>query len=319
MKIVALERNCVGLDINFDFSQFGEMVIYPNTTTAEEVTKRAAEADIIIANKAPLNRDTLKDASNLKLICETATGFDNIDLAYCKEKGIQVRNVKGYSTTMVAQHTFALALTLAHSMPYYDNFVKSGAYSSQDKFSCFDMSFHELEGQTWGIIGMGNIGKRVASIAKAFGCRVIFYSPTGKSTVTEYEKVDFDTLLAQSDILSIHCPLSDLTRHIVDAKAFKKMKKSAILVNVARGAVIDQWALRDALNNGEIAAAGLDVLEGEPMAKDNPLAEIKDSNKLIITPHIAWCGVETRTRLLEDVRLNIETFLKGEDRNIVNK
>ncbi len=319
MKIVALERSCVGMDIDFDFSEFGEMIVYPNTTTPEEIRERAAEADIIIANKARLNKETLDSAPNLKLICETATGFDNVDLEYCKSRGIQVRNVKGYSTTMVAQHTFALALTLAHHMPYYDNFVKSGAYSAQDKFSYFDMSFHELDGKTWGIIGMGNIGKRVASIAKAFGCRVIFYSPTGKSTVTEYEKVDFDTLLKESDILSLHCPLSDITRHIIDADAFKKMKKSAILVNVARGAVIDQKALREALDSNEIMAAGLDVLEGEPMAKDNPLADFKDSNRLIITPHIAWCAVETRTRLLDDVKENIRTFLKGEDRNVVNK
>ena len=319
MKIVALERSCVGMDIDFDFTEFGEMVVYPNTTTPDEIKERTKDADIIIANKAPLNADTLKDAGNLKLICETATGFDNIDLEYCKSRGIQVRNVKGYSTTMVAQHTFALALTLAHHMPYYDNFVKSGAYSAQDKFSYFDNTFRELEGQTWGIVGMGNIGKRVASIATAFGCRVIFYSPTGKSTVTEYERVDFDTLLKESDILSLHCPLSDLTRHIINADAFKKMKNSAILVNVARGAVIDQAALADALDNGEILAAGLDVLEGEPMKVDNPLARIKDSNKLIITPHIAWCAVETRTRLLNDVKENIRTFLKGEDRNVVNK
>jgi len=319
MKLVVLERNSIGTDINVDFSELGEVTIYTNTNSEDEVKERIKEADVVIANKAPLTADAMKDAGNLKLICEMATGFDNVDLNYCREKGIQVRNVTGYSTTCVAQHTFALALTLAHHIHHYDNFVKEGGYAAQDKFSYFDIPFHEMEGQTWGIIGMGNIGKKVASIAQAFGCKVIFYSPTGKSSVTEYERVDFDTLLKESDFLSLHCPLSDITRHIINKEALEKMKKSAILINVARGAVVDQEALATALNNGDILAAGLDVIEGEPITENNPLNTIKDSDKLIITPHLAWCGYETREKLLSEVAKNIKAFYNGEDRNVVCK
>ena len=176
----------------------------------------------------------------------------------------------------------------------------------------------ELEGKTWGIVGMGNIGRRVAKIATAFGCKVIFYSVTGKSTCQDYPQVDFDTLLAESDFLSLHCPLSDLTRNLIDEKALKKMKKSAVLINVARGKVVDNAALYEALVNGEIAAAGLDVVENEPLEQSNPLSKLKDSNKLIITPHLAWASVEARTRCVQEAHENIAAFLRGECRNVVN-
>ena len=201
-------------------------------------------------------------------------------------------------------------------MSYYDTYVKSGAYGAQDRFSNFDRAFYELEGKTWGIIGMGNIGRRVAGIARAFGCHVIFYSASGKSTCTEYDRVDLDTLLAQSDILSIHCPLSDRTRNLIDEKALSKMKSSAILINVARGPVVDNTALARALEENVIAAAGLDVLEKEPIQESNPLSKIMDSEKLIITPHMAWGSVEARTRLVDEVCKNIQAFLNGEERNL---
>ena len=319
MKIVVLERNSVGTDVPVScLEEFGSLTCYPNTVTVEEVRERVKDADIIVANKTPMREESLKDAPNVKLICEFATGFDNCDLDYCKSRGIKVANVVDYSTAMVAQHTFTLALALSQKLFHYDNYVKSGAYAAQDRFSNFDVPFTELDGKTWGIVGMGNIGKRVARIATAFGCRVIFHSVTGKSTCTEYEQVDKDTLLAESDVLSLHCPLSDLSRNYIDREALKKMKKSAVLVNVARGPVVNNTDLYEALVAGEIQAAGLDVLEQEPLREDNPLSKFKDSTRLIITPHLAWASVEARNRCVDGVYRNIEAFLRGEDRNIVN-
>jgi len=319
MKIVALERNSAGTDISVDcWNELGEVTCYPNTVTEQEVQERIKDADVIIANKAPMNERTLKDAPNVKLICELATGFDNCDLAYCKSRGIKVTNVVDYSTAMVAQHTFTLALTLSQKLPHYDNYVKSGAYAAQDRFSNFDIPFLELEGKTWGIVGMGNIGKRVAKIATAFGCKVIFHSVTGKSTCTDYPQVDKDTLLTESDFLSLHCPLSDLSRNYIDKEALQKMKKTAILINVARGPVVNNTDLYEALVAGEIQAAGLDVIEKEPITTENPLSKLQDSNQLIITPHLAWASVEARTRCVEGVYLNIQAFLRGENRNVVN-
>ena len=260
----------------------------------------------------------MKDAPNVKLICEFATGYDNCDLVYCKSRGIKVTNVVDYSTAMVAQHTFTLALSLSQKLIHYDNYVKSGEYSAQDRFSNFDIPFYELEGKTWGIVGMGNIGRRVAGIAEAFGCKVIFHSITGRSACTDYRQVDRDTLLRESDYLSLHCPLSDLSRNLIDAAALKKMKRTAILINVARGQVVNNQDLYEALEAGEIQAAGLDVVEKEPLELSNPLSRLKDSSRLIITPHLAWASVEARTRCVEGAYLNIQAFLRGEDRNVVN-
>ncbi len=319
MKLVVLERNSVGTDIDVScFERFGEVDYYPNTV-AENTAERVKDADIIIVNKAPMNESTLKDAPNVKLICLFATGFDNVDLAYCRSRGIGVANVVNYSTAAVVQHTLLLALALEEKLAFYDDYVKSDAYANQDRFSNFDRPFGEFEGKTWGIVGMGNIGRKVAQVVQALGCKVIFYSASGKSSCTEYERVELDELLAQSDILSLHCPLSERTRGLINKEAFSKMKKSAILVNVARGPVVDTQALYDALTEGQIAAAGLDVLEKEPIGKDNPLGRIKDSTKLIITPHMAWASTEARMRLVDEVVKNIQAFLDGEERNIVNK
>lgn len=319
MNIVVLERNSVGPDIPVScFEELGNVTYYKNTVTVEEVRERVKDADIIVANKSPMREESLKDAPNVKLICEFATGYDNCDLAYCKSRGIQVRNVVDYSTSMVAQHTFTLALALSQKLPHYDNYVKSGAYSAQDRFSNFDEPFYELDGKTWGIVGMGNIGRKVAKIASAFGCRVIFHSVTGQSKCTDYTRVDKETLLAESDFLSLHCPLSELSLNFIDREALRKMKSSAVLINVARGPVVNNRDLYEALTAGEIAAAGLDVLEQEPLRPENPLSLFKDSNRLIITPHLAWGSVEARTRCVEGVYRNIQTFQRGEDRNVVN-
>ena len=319
MKLVVLERNSVGTDIDMGcLEKFGEVVCYPNTV-ADNAAERVQDADIVIANKAPMNESTLKNAPNVKLICLFATGFDNVDLAYCKSRGIKVANVVNYCTAAVAQHTLLLAMALSEKLTFYDDYVKSGTYGAQDRFSNFDKPFNELEGKTWGIVGMGGIGHKVAGLATAFGCKVIFYSASGKSTCTEYERVELDRLLRESDILSLHCPLSDRTRGLINKEALSQMKPSAILVNVARGPVVDTQALYEALMEGTIAAAGLDVLEKEPISKDNPLNEIKDSTKLIITPHMSWASTESRERLVAEVAKNIEAFLDGKERNVVNK
>lgn len=319
MKIVILERNSVGTDVSVDgVGAFGEVAIYANTVTEEEVRERVRDADIVIANKSPLGERTLKDAPNVKLICEFATGYDNCDLEYCSARGIKVANVRDYCTAMVAQHTFTMALALSQKLFHYDSYVKSGQYSAQDRFSNFDIPFYELEGKTWGIVSLGNIGSRVARIAEAFGCKVIYHSITGKSGSKEYRQVDKETLLAESDFLSLHCPLSGLSRNFIDREALQKMKPTAILLNVARGQVVDNAALYEALRDGEIAGAGLDVVEKEPLEEGNPLSRFKDSDRLVITPHLAWASVEARRRCVEEACLNIEAFLRGEQRNVVN-
>ena len=316
MRIVVLERKSVGTDVPMDcFAEFGEVVFYDNTTTIQEVKERIADADVVIANKAPLRREALEDAKNLKFIGILATGYDNCDIAFCKERGIRVTNVVNYSTAMVAQHTITLALAVSQKIVHYDRYVKSGEYSAQSSFSNFAEPFCELDGKTWGIVGMGNIGSRVAKIASAMGCRVITHSLTGRKSGGEYESVDKDALLAQCDILSLHCPLSDLSRNFINADALRKMKNTAILVNVARGPVVNNEDLYHALENGEIAGAGLDVLEKEPMELTNPLSRIQDSSRLIITPHLAWASVEARNRCVEGIYLNLKSFVNGQSRN----
>ena len=318
MKIVELDRNTLGYDIDTDvFADFGEFEQH-DSDTPENNRAFIKDADIVIFNKAVMDEEMLKDADKVKLLCVTATGYDNIDIEYAKRRGIAVANVKAYSTPAVAQHTFALALYILEKISYYDDYVKSGKYSSQSGFCNFDEKYNELDGMTWGIAGMGNIGRKVAQIATAFGCRVIYYSTSGKNKVDGYEQVSLDELLSHSDILSLHCPLNDATRGLIDLAALKKMKSTAILINVARGPVIVEEDLAVALEENIIAGAGLDVLSKEPMPKDNPLHRIRDSRRLIITPHMAWASVEARQRCADEVYLNIKAFLDGEKRNRVD-
>lgn len=317
MEIVILERNSVGTDVDIGcFEKLGHVTAYRNSLK-EDVAERIRDAEILVANKAPLNEETLKDAPKVILICELATGYDNIDLDYCKRRGIRVVNSRDYCTPAVVQHTFALALYVLEHLYYYDNYVKGGEYAGQDRFSHFGMPFAEMCGKTWGIVGMGNIGRGVAKAADAFGCRVIYYSTTGKNVVESYEAVDKDTLLRESDFLSLHCPLNEYTKYFIDARALHKMKKTAILINVARGAVVNNEDLYTALMEETIAGAGLDVLEQEPITPANPLGRITDSNRLIITPHMAWASNEARQRVVEEVYKNMEAFLRGEERNVV--
>ncbi len=300
------------------FEKFGEVICYDNTVE-RQVAERIGDADIIIGNKAPLNESTLKDAANVKLICLFSTGYDCVDIDYCRGRNIKVANVVDYCTDAVSQHTFAMLFYLLEHLRHYDDYVKNGTYGAQDRFSNFDLPFVELKDKIWGIVGMGHIGRKVAGIAQAFGCHVIFYSASGKSSCTEYERVDLDTLLRTSDFLSLHCPLSERTRGLIDKNALQKMKQTAILLNVARGPVINNADLYWALQNEEIKAAGLDVLEKEPIGSDNLLGRIQDSNRLLITPHMAWAATEARIRIVEEVFQNIEAYLNGKDRNIVNR
>lgn len=308
MKIVFLDAKSIGEDIDLSgYDQLGEVVRYPYSTP-EEARERTRDADVIILNKTEINEQSIGEADKLKLVCVTATGTNNLDKAYLAERGIEWRNVAGYSTESVAQHTFALLFYLMEKLRYYDDYVKNENYVNDSMFTHFDHRFNELSGKTWGIIGLGNIGRRVADIAKCFGCRVIYFSTSGKNTQKGYNRVSLDELLEQSDIVSVHAPLTDDTLGLMNREAFARMKPGAVFLNLGRGPIVDEAALTEALNTGMIAAAGLDVLSQEPMSEDNPLRSIKDSERLIITPHIAWASIEARTRLMEIILEQIKEF-----------
>ena len=317
MKISILERDSLGIDVDMSaIDQLGDVTVYA-ATTVENAVEHIGDADIIIANKLPLNEQTLKEAKNLKFIAQTATGTNNVDFFYTNARGIGVANVPSYSTDSVAQHTFALLLYLVEKMRFFDDYVKNGTYSNSNCFSCLDMIYPEIAGKTWGIIGMGAIGQKVAQIATVFGCKVICYSASGRTYDMPYEQVDFDTLLAKSDILSVHAPLNEYTKGLMNYDAFCKMKTSAYFINVGRGPIVVEEDLARALEEDQIRAAGLDVLCVEPMPIDNPLLKFKDSSKIIITPHVAWATSEARQRCVDVVTENIKAFLRGEEKNVV--
>lgn len=310
MKIVFLDAKSFGEDVDLSgYDKIGEVVKY-DFTNEEETAERIKDAEVVVVNKVLINEKTVGSAAKLKLVCVTATGTNNLDKDFLDKRGVQWRNVAGYSTETVAQHTFALFFYLAEKMKYYDDYVKKEEYVDDTIFSHFSNVFHELSGQTWGIIGLGAIGRRVAGLARAFGCNVIYYSTSGRNKNSEYRQVDFDTLLAQSDVISVHAPLDENTHGIMDRQAFKKMKKSAIFLNLGRGPIVVEADLAKALGEGEIQAAGLDVLSEEPMRETNPLIKIKDSNRLVITPHIAWASIEARTRLMEIILNQIKEYFE---------
>lgn len=309
MKLVFLDTKTIGEDIDLSaYDALGEVVKY-GFSTLEEIPERVKDADVLIVNKIAINEQTIGNAKNLKLVCVTATGTNNLDKEYLKKRGIAWRNVAGYSTESVTQHTFALLFYLLEKIRYYDDYVKDEKYINDTVFTHFAEHFNEVNGKTWGIIGLGTIGRRVADIAKAFGARVIYYSASGSPAQEGYEQVDFETLLTTSDIVSVHAPLNEYTKDLMDREAFAKMKKTAIFLNLGRGPIVVEQDLYEALETSEIAAAGLDVLCEEPMSETNPLAKIKDSKKLIITPHIAWASVEARNRLMQIIVEQIREFL----------
>lgn len=317
MKIVLLETLQIGSDIYYEcLKEFGEVVAYDETNSYEQARERIADADIIMVDQFPINEQSIGKANKLKLVTMTSTGTNFIDFEYTNKAGIAVANIRGYSTNSVAQHTFALLLYLYEKIAYFDSYVKKEEYVNDTSNSSFSVKFHELDGKTWGIVGMGKIGVQVAKIASAFGCKVIYNSPSGNPCNTDYPHVQFDELLSESDIISIHTPLTKKTAGIFGYEEFKKMKRSAYFINVARGGVISEGGLAKALEENLIAGAGLDVLTVEPMSPECALLPFKDSSKLVITPHMAWASVESRTRAIEEIYLNIKAFLNGEERNL---
>ena len=315
MQITFLDAQTLGDDLSFDeLSALGEVTVYPKTAP-NEITAHAKGADVLVLNKVKINAETLGENDTLRLICITATGFDNVDLDFCRRRGIAVCNVVGYSTQSVAQVTVAMALSLITHLPEYAACVSSGDYTASGVANRLTPVYHEIYGKTWGIVGFGNIGRQVGKVAEALGCRVL----VNKRTPMEgWECVDLDTICKEADILSIHTPLNDSTRNLLDAAHIAMLKKDAIVVNVARGAVTDEQALADAVKKGRIGALGVDVYSTEPMPADHPFQAIRELPNVCLTPHMAWGGHETRVRLMEEMAENIRSFLVGERRNRVD-
>ena len=316
MKIVLTDCATVVSNSDLDLSRleaFGEVTYYEETP-AELTAERIKDADVVILNKTVIGKRELDAAKNLKLIALFATGYNNIDVKYAAERGVAVCNAGVYSTAAVAQHTFAFILEHASAIARYDKVVRDGDWIRSRLFAVFSKPTSELAGRTLGIFGLGAIGTQVARIANAFDMRVIAYSRTPKE-VDGVEFVSFDTLLAQSDYLTLHCPLTDKTAKMFDAEVFAKMKDGAYFINTARGGVIDEYALRDAVISGKLSGAGIDVLTVEPMSADCPLYNVPN---ITVTPHIAWAPLETRTRLLDIVISNLEAFIAGTPKNKVN-
>lgn len=309
MKIVFLDAKSVGEDIDLSkYNNLGEFITY-DFSTSGQIPERCFDAEVIITNKCVINEESIGNAQNLKLVCVTATGTNNLDKEYLAKRNIAWRNVAGYSTDSVAQHTFAMLFYLLEKLSYYDAYVKNEQYANDTLFTHFAEHFHEINGKTWGIIGLGAIGRRVADIAKMFGANVIYYSTSGKNNQENYARVDFDTLLNTSDIISVHAPLTPETEGLMNAEAFTKMKETAIFLNLGRGAIVVEKDLASALDNKTIAAAGLDVLCEEPMSPNSPFLPFKDSKRLLITPHIAWASVEARTNLMDIIYHQIKDFI----------
>ena len=318
MKIVVLDgQSLAAQDLNYnDFAAFGSLTVYENTAP-EDVVSRIGDSDIVLTNKVIISREIFEKCPSVKLINVMATGYNVIDLEAASDHGVTVTNIPAYSTASVAQYVFACILNYCNRICEHDESVKRGEWISSPCFSYRVSPLFELSGKTIGIIGFGAIGKAVAKIAKSFDMNVLVYSRTiyPQFESANLKFVDLNTLLENSDFVSLHCPLTAATQNLIGAEQLKKMKKNAMLINSARGAVINEQAVADALKNGEIAAAALDVLCHEPMSEDCPL---KDAPNCVITPHIAWAPLETRQRLMGIALKNIEMFLNGTPQNVVN-
>ena len=314
LNIVILDAATLGSDIKFScFEEIGTVTVFGRTEPGQ-VKENIKDADVVIVNKVKLNRENLCYARNLKLICVTATGYDNIDTSYCRENNIGVCNVKGYSSQSVAQVTIALALSLLNNITHFDRFVKSGEYTKSGRENKVEPVFHELNTLTWGVIGLGNIGKKTADMAKALGFSVLAYK---RSPDSDYKCVELSQLLEKSDVISVHLPLTDSTRKIIGKDEIEKMKPGAVFINVARGAVSDEEALADAVLENRLGGLGIDVYDGEPMSSCSPYNKLKDFDNVILTPHMAWGAYESRVRCMTEIVENIKSFLNGERRNRV--
>jgi lactate dehydrogenase-like 2-hydroxyacid dehydrogenase len=312
MKIVILDAKTLGTTPNLaDISKFGELTIY-ETTDKDQRIERIADAEIIITNKVMIDAYVMDHCHDLKLVCISATGMNNVDLPAADKKGIKVMNAAGYSSGSVSQHTFAMLLQLTNQINYYDKYVKSGKYAQSDIFTHYGPTIFELSGKNYGIIGMGNIGRTVAAIAGSFGANVQYYSTSGKNQGQDYPSLSLEKLLKSSDIISIHAPLNEHTRNLIGKDQLAMMQSHAILINVGRGGIVDEKALADAIDRELIGGACIDVYEQEPIDAENPLLTVKYPERLVLSPHNAWASIEARTRLVEIIMENINGFLSSE-------
>ena len=312
MKIVILEAQTIGKDIDMNiFNNMGETTIY-SLTKREELEERMQGFDVAIVNKSICDEKLLSNCKDLKLICVTATGFDNIDIEYCKKNNIAVCNVPAYSTQSVAQVTVAMALALSTNLFSYKSLTANNTYTKLGSPNILTPVFHEISGKTWGIVGYGNIGKQVEKIAVAMGLNTIFYK---KTPINDKRCVDLKTLCENSDIISVHTPLSKDTYKLISKEMIGVMKKDAILINTARGAVVDEDALAEAIINKKIGGAGIDVYSQEPYPENSLIAQIADFDNVCLTPHMAWGAYESRYRCIDEVYKNVEAFKKGLIRN----
>lgn len=317
MNIIVLDAGTLGKDLDLSpFNEFGDVTIY-QSTKQEDIVSQCKDSQVIILNKVVMGEAEFKELPELKLICLTATGYNNIDTAKAKEYNIAVCNVAGYSTESVTQHTFSMLLYQMQHLNYYDNYIKSGKYSGSPTFTHIEKTWNEINGKNWGIIGMGNIGRSVGSIAKAFGANVYYTSTSGVKRDEDFPEKSLDYLLSKSDIISIHAPLNDQTKDLISTKEFKKVKNNLILLNLGRGGIVNEEALAKAIDNDQILGACVDVLTTEPVVPENPLVNIEKKDKLFITPHIAWASIEARNRVVYEICENIRAFDKGESRNRV--
>ena len=311
LKLTFLDAGTLGNDLDLSiFEKIGDLTVFQSTSD-DEFVAHVSDSDILILNKIKVGRNNLPKCKNVKLICITATGYDNVDLEYCRESGIAVCNVVGYSTQNVALITVAMALSLVCRLCEYDKSVSDGTYSHGKIANILTPVYHEIYGKTWGIVGYGNIGRQVGRVAEALGCKVIVYKRT---PVDDVSCVDIDTLCRESDIISIHTPLNDGTQGLISRERIAIMKRDAILINVARGAVVDERAVADAILSGNIGGVGIDVYSKEPMPVDHPYMEIAGRSNVILTPHMAWGSYEARVRCCNEIILNIEAYLRGEKR-----
>ncbi len=315
MKIVFPDAGSLGSDLDLSiFRKAGDFFHWENTAK-EELPSRIREANVIITNRVNLGEAELKNAPDLALITLTATGYNNVDIEYCRKRKIAVANVAGYSTESVAQHTLAMLLYLLEHTRYYDDYIREQRYLADQRFADVSKPWNEIAGKNWGIIGMGSIGRKVASIAEAFGARVCYASTSGIKRDEAYEAVTLEELLRRSNIVSIHAPLNENTENLINRSRLSLMKKSAILLNLGRGAIVNEEDLIEALKSDKIGAAGLDVLREEPPQKDSDLLGLIDTGKLLVTPHNAWGSLESRRRLVREVFENIRAFAGNEKRN----
>jgi lactate dehydrogenase-like 2-hydroxyacid dehydrogenase len=310
-KIVFLDAKTLGNVPNFHLlSQLGELIVYASTMR-EKVLSRVQSCEVIITNKVRIDKDTIARSPKLKLICVSATGVNNVDVEFAKQQGIPVKNVVNYSTHSVVQHNFAILFYLLEQLKYYDQYVQSGKYIHNDTFTHLGREYCELHGKNFGIIGLGAIGRQVATIATAFGAKVMYYSTSGKNDNAEYQRVELTELLQSSDVVSVHAPLTEATANLLDYAKLCLMKPSAFFLNTGRGGIVIEKDLAKVLDDNRIAGAGIDVLDKEPMVADHPLLSIRNKDKLIITPHIAWSSIEARTALIENVAMHIRDFIES--------